>query len=287
MRLYVERDDLPAVLLYDSAAGINQTYALLAHDGLGTPPVERVRMRGYRQDGETDLGGVLRPRRFALTILIQERDGVSLEQARAQLFSWLRPDAECRLVFVRDGREMVLSAALIDAIAAPSAETWGAAQRVSLQMEASDPLFRARTAAQISFTGAGSSGMAVPILVPIGIGDGAASGSEVIDAGAIYYTPVVIEIVGPCTSATVTVNGRALSISSVQAERRVVIDTRWGVMSATEYEGEVVIGSRFRDLSGALDLRMSPGTNEVNVSMMNGAASSAVILRWTPAYLSL
>lgn len=287
LAIEIERDDLARVTLWRADLGRAQPYIALAHDGLGLPPLERIRTRGYLQDGETDWGATLRPRRWTLTLLVQAHGALTLEQARDQLMRWLLPRRETRFYFGReDGAWRYLDAALTDAVGAPSAERWGDAQRIVLQLEAADPLLRALTTTQLAWVGA-APGAAIPMTIPVQIGSGALSATQAWQSESTYPAPVEIEVVGPCTNAVVALNGQTLTLPSVQADRRIVVDTRWGRSRVSEYEGATYVRERLGEAGGSLELRVRPGSNQISVAVSGGSASSAVYVRWQETFISL
>lgn len=283
----IERSDLARVALWRASNGRAQPYIVLAHDGLGSPPLERIRTRGYLQDGETDWGATLRPRRWTLTLLVQAHGALTLEQARDQLMRWLLPRRETRFYFQRDdGTWRYLDAALTDAISAPSAERWGDAQRIALQLEAADPLLRAITTTQLAWIGA-APGAVIPMAIPLKIGSGALAATQAWQSESTYPAPVEIELVGPCTGAAITLNSETLTLPSVQAGRRVIVDTRWGRSRISEYEGATYIRELLGEAGGSLELRVQPGGNQILINLTGGSASSAVYLRWQETFISL
>ena len=291
MKVRIRRDDRE-LTIHDDERRYSLAYAVLAHEGLGSPPVERIRLRGWRQDGETDLGAVLRPRRFSLVVLIdpyRQRSNDNLGFAR-QLLGILAPDKEVEFEFeLLPYVRRTLRAALIDAVAMPSSEIYRDRQKLLLNLEASDPLFYDAQSQAVGWSGI-AAGLTIPLNINITMGDGALNAPQTFSNNGTYPSACQIIVRGPCSGFVLTLNGTLIGYGTLAADRELRINSAWGQASATEHDaatGELLV-NRLAGVTGDLTrLRVMPGVNTASVLVTGGSPQTQITLAYTPAYLSL
>jgi len=291
MKVRIKRDD-QQLLIHDDTQRYSLAYAILAHEGLGSPPVERIRLRGWRQDGETDIGAVLRPRRFSLVLLIdpyRQHSNNNLFYVR-QLLRFLAPDKEVEFEFeLLPAVVRRLNAALIDAVTMPSSEIYRDRQKLLLNLEASDPLFYDAQLQAIGWSGI-AAGLAIPLNVNITMGDGALDAPLVFSNDGTYPSACTVIVRGPCSSFTLTLNGVTVGYGTLAADRELRINSAWGRVGAAEHNAATgeFIANRLAGVIGDLTrLRVIPRANTARVSIFGGSPQTQVTLAYTPAYLSL
>lgn len=188
------------------------TLLYIADDGLGMAPITRFSERAPAQHGDTDLGFLLEPRVVSYIFAIYAPptdDSRHLDAARMLLLKQFRPsrDAVSFRYDRANGDVMQIDGHFTGGMQFGSADREPGAwfQRFSADFKMPDPTWYDPTPMVFTLTNTNwSSGMPVPLVVPVAVGASDFNASQVIVYTGTWESYPALRITGPIRSPIIT-----------------------------------------------------------------------------------
>ena len=264
--------------------------------GTGMPPLARTLQRGPGQHGGTPRDAVLEPRRVTLVIGLRGATRADLDTLRDSVLALCAPTpTPLRLIWTRaDASERWLTAYVRSGLEFASTERLGLTQRVAVEFDAPDPLFRSAGAALSAGVGvAPSRGVTVPLAVPLAVGSSTIAAQVVVAYPGDWDAPVVVTIQGPIRNAVIRnlTTGHILDLTGVfvASGATLTIDTAYAAGTVTDGLG----ASRVDWLTDQSDLTTfrlrsvsdAPAGNVLRITGDDASSTTQVFVAYAPRYL--
>jgi hypothetical protein len=216
---------------------------VLAHSGLGMPPVRRLAERGAQQDGESDVGFKVDARTIELVLGFVQDDAAGWFDVRSTLLELFHPNrrlslrvqvgSEVRQIDCYYRSDLVMSSA--EAIG-----SWG--QKAAVSLRCPEPSWYDPTErVHIIGMGGGGGAFVVPSPVPTAVGSSVANSTLAIEYPGTWNSFPVIRLVGPITDPVVTnlSTGDKLDFTgtTIATGDWYEIDTRYGYKTVIDSGG--------------------------------------------------
>ena len=205
-----------SVIVAGNTIDVEGIAALVAHDGLGAPPLHEITRRGPMQHGESLVDYRLDARKIQMVFRLNKSSLSGMYTARRTLLNLLAPQNVLSLRFGMDyGNRQINGRAL------PSLMPWlvgdWAAQKITVTIYCPDPLFYDPVAKSITIlSGGGAAAFNVPMPVPHAVGTTLINQSQVVTyVGTWPAYPQLIRITGPIANCVIlnTLNGMKLDFT--------------------------------------------------------------------------
>ena len=278
----------------------------IGFEGLGMSPFHRLSERGPLQDGDTDRGYRLDPRKIRLILQSVSNTQDDWESKRAILEEIFKPSSTpIILKIVNTGKYQSpntstyqLDVHCYAPMDMPSVDMRVWHQRVIVELKANDPTFYDPAGDAYSFTiGGGSNTFVVPFEVPFTIGASTINANEAItNAGNVNAYPT-IRITGPIDDCVITNNstGEKLDFTDVTiaAGHYYDIDLRYGHKTVMDDDGTT---NRIADLTDDSDLvswhlgcdpDVVDGVNSITVTGSSCTEATSINMTWFNRYIGI
>lgn len=268
----------------------------LAETGMGIAPLRRYSRRGPRQHGVTDTGFRLEPRLLQLgfvTVALTPAQHYSQRNTLMSIFMpsddpillrWTLPNGDVRQIdaFYNGGLDFDSSGLL------------GLAQQFAVELYAPDPIFYNPTEVTVTATSdTWSGGLAVPMAVPMTVGESNYSSSDAIVYSGSWESYPVLRINGPIIDPVISHAELGLSIpltsgwdSTIGPGNYWDIDLRSGIKTITNIAGV----SKLDALADENDLtvfRLVPGTNTITMTGRGANGNTSLEISYHARYIGV
>lgn len=269
---------------------------LLAHDGWGMAPLKRLTERSPLQDGETDRGFHLEPRRGSLVLGLKETTLSGMYDKRDQILDIFKPQGSPILKWdLPNGNERRIPVNVVAQATFPwDAQKWAAA-KLALDFEAPDPSFYDPTQILSNFHVASGGDLAVPIMFPIKFGSSIVSKGQTISYQGTWRTYPTVTLTGPMTNPIIdnlTLPARLALTYTLSAGSTITIDLSPGAKSVTLDDGTDLIGVLTDDSDiGTWRFETDPhapgGDNSIKVQASGLTSASLIALSWYRRFMGI
>lgn len=265
---------------------------LVAHDGLGEPPIRRLVERGAQQHGDTDVGYRFDPRVFVLAFAFIG-DASDRYDERTRLRRLFAAQAELTLLFyVPNGDVRSIECRQIEApLPVDGAGAFG--QRMTYRFRAADPTLYDPAQNTISawLISVGNE-LVLPYDLPYFFDQSIVNSTQAITYTGDVDSYPIITLTGPLANATITneTTGESLTLEYViPTGQAVVIDCRYGHKSVTLTGGMALVLTDESDLGTFHIAAPIDGSGSRTNTMRitgNGAAAAqtSVVMSWYERY---
>jgi tail protein len=278
-----------------------QRYLWIADDGLGLSPFHRLTERSPDQHGDSDEGFRLDPRTIKLVIGLFGEDDADYWDAREELIGDIfNPAAgQLTLTFVLpNGATRALDVLVLGEGSLPSTDRQRIMHKVGIMLKAKDPTFYDPTGKSVTFgIGGASSGWAIPMSVPLGVGSTNINQVKTItNAGSWFSLPDLIRIQGPITNPQVwnLSTNEVLNFTGVvlTAGQRLDINCQWGEKTVVDQNGVnryswLVQPSHLSTWHLAGRREVAGGLNDIRVLGEGITSASEVYIQYRARYLNI
>lgn len=273
-------------------------YGLMGWVGLGMAPATRLTNRSPMQDGVSDVGFRLTPRRFALRIDLRAGSFVDHFTRRQEITSWFKPTVGALTIRITEpsGAVRCIDCHVAAGLGFDSASMVGFEQEEVVELVAPTPVFYDPTGKAQVFALGGGGAFAVPMAVPVSVGASTIDSVQVISYVGTWKSEPVVRIVGPLTNPVITnvTTGEVLSFNgfAIAGGDYYEIDTRFGRKTVKDSAGV----SQIAKLLGTSDLatfHIAPdweavgGANSFHVTGSGAAIASSVTVYWNDKFIAL
>lgn len=281
-----------------------EPYYRLFMTGVGISPIHRYKRRGAQQDGATDRGFRIEERILNMGFLFNA-DTYAQADAYRDLFAEIFKPTDIPLqieVTRKDGAIRQIDTHVIGAVDFPDTPTedrMGTSQRIVVQLEAANPTWYDPITHNLIFDAveSGTSGMLVPIEVPIVIGPSASiNATQAVNYKGTWREFPRIFITGPATNPVITnlSTGEKLDFTgaAVPAGQIFEIDLRYEFKTITNSSG-VSQTDKLTDDSDHATWHLAPtpfapdGVNDIRIQAANGTSETRVRMLYFDRYISL
>lgn len=232
-------------------------FLLQGEEDFGMAPVRRLSEAGPLQNGATDIGFRLEPRKLRVKLATNSDDTLELYARRAKLLSIFKPRTTAiqLLKTLDDGAKRQIDCFFSAGLGFRSSDRQGMVQVEVVELIAPDPTFYDPTTVAVSFGLDGGSGeFAIPLAIPWAVGASSINQTLDVTYGGTWMTEPIVTIYGPISDAVIlneTIGVKLdLTGATIDAGEWVTIDTRYGRKSVTSS----LSGNRIADLTEDSDL---------------------------------
>ena len=273
-------------------------YVVEEAEGLGMPPLHRIREKGPKQHGETDLGYRLDKRVIQCVVAARAASWEEHFERRQELLEYLSPagDDPVILRFTQpDGVTIRQIEGYVDGsgpVFAKKDARLYQIQRAAFRIDCPDPIWYDPDRKGVrAVGGGGGTGFSFPMAVPWTLGGIDIATQIAVDYQGSFEEYPEIVISGPIDNARIEnlETGEVLELGGPTIENGdfYTIDLR--------YEHKTVVDSsgvnKVAELTLASDLatwHLEPvGSNMIDFSGENGGSNTSIILRWYNRYLGI
>lgn len=266
----------------------NSGFKILAIADLGHAPSERLTQRGPNQHGDSDLGFRLLPRVFSLIVSMggAGADDVFTDRtALLNIFKSTGTKLSLQFIFT-SGAIRQIDCVVSGGLDMPRDGSMGGIQKTGIMLRASNPVFYDPTgeAYSVDMGGGPTGGFAVPLIIPISIGQSSGSGQLSIPYAGSWESNPVVRINGPITNPVVTRyygnNSGILDFTgaTIQAGDYYQIDTGYSARTVVDSSGNNKI-STLLDTSDLGNFALKPAPDAAsgtNVILITGTGINSL-----------
>lgn len=288
-KVYLERDGV-TYDLSDMEAG----YYLTQYTGLEMPSIDRFSSKGLFQNGVTDEGFTLDPRRINLFIGVEKLSPAEYHEFRRYIQLLFRPSLTPQLLKFEfpDGSLVEIAVhAIGPAISMPQSERSLWSQLLSIGLLAPDPIFYSVEQLSSNWQGSSGDGFEVPTPVPTFFGGSVLDVVNQIEYSGNWEDEPLIIVHGPINDLVIThetlnvvldfTGHPAMSNTDVLS-----IDLRNG--DNLVYLNDTTPWVKYLDDDSYLDeFRVIPGTNQIRMAGSNVDATTTISLVYRNRYIGV
>jgi len=247
----------------DSLAFGTSSIYLLAHDGIGLPPVSRITQEGPFQHGATQVNARLAPRVITLSLAMAHDDNWNTAWLYRNALTDMLNDIEHELyldvtlpTFFLTAATVRMNVHYLDSLTMPRAGEHDGFDRSVLQLIAHDPVWYDPATEVVALAAtAGGEGLMIPMEIPFGLGGADVDLTDTITYPGTWISYPIVKITGPIENPVLTVvsdadgNTEKLDFTgiTIAAGHYYEVDCRYGYKTALDDTGANKIGELTSD----------------------------------------
>jgi hypothetical protein len=283
--------------------------SLLAHDGLGMAPVQRVTQEGPFQHGATQVNARLAPRGITLSLAMVRDDNWSTDWLYRNALTDILNDIDHELyldvtlpTFFLTARTVRMNVHYLDSLTMPRSGDHDGFDRSVLQLIAHDPVWYDPNPEVVTMdVTAGGEGLMVAMEIPFGLGGTIVDEVTQFLYPGTWFSYPIIRITGPIENACLTAYSIAGGTATVKLDFTGVtiaagdyyeIDCRYGYKTVKDKTGT----NKIADLTSDSDLAsfviaphpyFQDGANQFTLTGINATNATACSVTYYNRYIGI
>lgn len=270
----------------------------VALDGRGMAPIRRLTERGPQQNGATDVGFRLDPRRINLLLTAQGTDRADFDDIRDQIYQLFTPSSTAlTLRYTRDDGEIRdINVHVVGEMDFPESQQIYGSMTWAVPLEAADPVWYDPTLNRVAMVGGGdSTGLTIPLIVDVDISGETINAVRTVAYTGTFRTYPTITITGPIDDLEITNSSTGDELqfdTSIGDGDTITVDLAYGAKTVVNQSGTNCISY----LSSGSDLAtwsiepapvVASGTNSLRITGTGADSGSSVLIEYYNRYIGV